>query len=112
MMESKLNLESWGKMEWLCDDSIVANAQMSLAKMSLKPLADSPAHRHPNCNEVIHVVRGEVIQRIGDQRTTLKAGDTAFIPAGAVHHSENPSNEEALMIVGHSAGTRAYEPVN
>ena len=103
--------EPWGRMDWLVDDALQPGAGLSLARMTLAPAAAAPGHRHPNCNEVIHVVDGSVELTIDGKRHRLDAGDTKFIPAGSAHGMRNAGADAAVMIVCYSAGCRVYEPL-
>ncbi len=99
-------------MDWLVDDALVENAALSVARMTLAENACSEGHRHPNCNEVIHLIAGRVEQAVGGDRVVMAPGDTVFIPTGAFHQSRNIGAGEAVMIVSYSSGTRIYEPVS
>lgn len=96
-------------MEWLVDDGIVDGAGLSVARMTVAPGACSQAHSHPNCNEVIHLIAGEVEQTIGTERFVMTPGDTAFIPPGSRHQTRNLGDGPAVMVIAYSAGTRIYE---
>ncbi len=100
-------LEAWGCMDWLMDDSVQPGAGLSLARMSVNPGQTSPAHRHPNCNEAIHLIEGVVDVRVDSAWTTL----TAFVPARSVHQVRNAAGRTAIMMIAYSAGARVYEEV-
>ena len=42
-------------------------------------------HRHLHQDEVFYVVNGEFLFQAGDERQTLKAGDTIFLPRNVPH---------------------------
>jgi quercetin dioxygenase-like cupin family protein len=96
-------------MEWLMDDSLVAGAGLSLAKMTVGVGVTSEAHFHSNCTEVIHVLEGEIEQRIGDNWQALKEGESCFIPKGQVHQTKNIGNLRAVMMIAYSEGQRNYQ---
>ena len=106
---SRLQEAQWGTMEWLVEDALVDGADLSVARMTLNAEACAERHAHPNCNEVIHLIRGSVEQWVGDERFTLQAGDTVFIARCSSHQSRNIGSGEAIMIVSYSAGQRIYE---
>ncbi|MDQ6781092.1 MAG: cupin domain-containing protein [Candidatus Eremiobacteraeota bacterium] len=54
------------------------------------------SNRHPQSDQVLFVVRGEVVAEIGDERETLHEGDVVIVEAGAPHRFGNESKEEAL----------------
>jgi quercetin dioxygenase-like cupin family protein len=97
-------------MEWLADDGIAPGTGVSLARMTVNAGAISPAHCHPDCTEVIHVLEGEIEQRIGDDRHRIVAGGTCVVPPGAVHASRAVGPDDAVLIVAYSSGSRTYRP--
>ncbi|MDH3476527.1 MAG: cupin domain-containing protein, partial [Rhodospirillales bacterium] len=107
--ESRVQATEWGAMDWLVDDAMVENAGLSVARMTLERDACSPGHRHPDCNEVIHLIEGSVEQTVDRHRHVMEPGDTVFVPAGAHHRSRNIGPGAAVVIVSYSAGTRIYE---
>jgi quercetin dioxygenase-like cupin family protein len=55
-------------------------------------------HVHPNAEEVIYILSGKGISGIGDSEVIMSAGDTMFVPRGAVHWFYNPFDEAVQMI--------------
>lgn len=96
----------WGSMEWLAQGT---DADVSLAKMIVFGGAISPLHRHGNANEVIHVLEGDIKQRVGDAWVTMKAGETILVRRGEKHQTRNIGKETALMMISYSSGVRDYE---
>lgn len=96
-------------MTWLMEDAIVPNAGVSLAKMTIAGGALSECHKHPNCNEVIHLLSGRIRQRYGETWIDMEPGQTCFIPAGTPHQTENNAETPAIMMIAYSSGTRVYE---
>jgi quercetin dioxygenase-like cupin family protein len=99
-------------MDWLADDTSHSDIGLSLARMTVLPGKTSPAHRHPNCNEVIHVLSGHMSERLDSKWQTASPGETIFVPAGTVHQTRCDSDEAAVMIIAYSEGARIYEEVN
>ncbi len=103
--------ETWGEMSWLVEDRSTPGVGLSVARMALAPGALSPAHRHPNCHEVIHLISGRVEQTAGDQRYRMAPGDTVVVAPGQVHLTRNLSDSEAAeLLICYSTGTRIYQP--
>jgi quercetin 2,3-dioxygenase len=44
-----------------------------------------PLHIHPHQDEIFFIVQGEYLFQVGDDRHTLKAGDTIFLPRAVPH---------------------------
>ena len=95
-------------MEWLMEDRIQADVGLSLAKMTVAIGATSELHHHTNCSETIHLLSGEIEQRIGHEWRKLKSNDTCLIPAGFKHQTRNSGAETAIMMIAYSAGKRIY----
>ena len=57
--------------------------------MTLSPGKGHDFHKHPDQEEVIYVVAGEVEQWVDREKRMLGPGDCAFIPADVVHASFN-----------------------
>lgn len=108
--KSRLVRERWGSMEWLVDAELQPGARLSLARMRIDPGQCSALHRHPDCDEAVHVVAGEIEQRVGEHLLRLGPGESAHIPAGQVHCSRALGTEAAVLLVAYSAGQRIYQP--
>ncbi len=105
-LEPKRQDFAWGAMTWLAEGEALG---VSVAKMTVKPGAASPAHFHNNCHEVIHLEAGEVSQRCGDAWIIMKPGDTLTAPQGAVHQTRNLGDGEAVLTICYTSGQRHYE---
>ena len=53
------------------------------------PGAGTPLHLHSGSDEVIHVLEGELMIRLGTERGMAAAGSWMFIPRGVVHGWKN-----------------------
>jgi quercetin dioxygenase-like cupin family protein len=61
-------------------------------------------HRHRNEAETIHVVRGEFEIAIEGERSRLAAGETIYVPRGAIHESANVGGDAGRRVVLFSPG--------
>ena len=67
-------------------------------RVDLDPGVTFPAHSHPG-EEIAYVVEGTLEYQLeGKPPVTLKAGQTLFIPAGAVHSAKNVGNDNAAEL--------------
>jgi len=68
-------------------------------------------HRHPNQEEVIYVLSGELEQWVEDERCLLGPGDAVVIPTAVVHASFNVGDEPAriLAVLSPCVGEAGYE---
>ncbi len=85
--------------------------QLVVIEVKLEPGGGHDFHRHPNQEEVIYVLDGEIEQWVDRRSRTLRAGDSAFIPAAMVHASFNVSGAPArlLAILAPCVGEEGYE---
>jgi quercetin dioxygenase-like cupin family protein len=68
---------------------------------------EAGAHIHPDAEHSLYVISGEVMVRVGDLETTLRAGDYLSIPAGMQHGYRVPADQPALLI---SMDAPPYDP--
>ena len=104
----------WGTLGWLSRPPTTGASQLTVIEVNLLPGNGHDFHKHPDQEEVIFVVGGEVEQWLETESRTLKAGDSAFIPADMVHASFNVSDAPAhlIAILGPCVGDGGYELVD
>ena len=61
------------------------NGQFTLIEQNNAPGMGIPPHVHENEDEVFHVLTGKVEMIVGEESTTLSAGDMIFCPRGIPH---------------------------
>lgn len=93
--------------EWLASRRVSGAAELTVGRTTIPPGAGSPLHRHPNCEEVLHLLRGEIEQIVeGQPPLRMRAGDTVTIPRDVRHCAVNVGHDEAEMMVIFSAPER------
>jgi quercetin dioxygenase-like cupin family protein len=104
----------WGQLRWLSNPPATGARQLTVIDVTLAPGKGHDFHRHPDQEEVIYVVTGEVDQWVDRDRRVLNAGDSAFVPAGMVHASFNVGDGDAkiVAILGPCIGDIGYELVD
>ena len=104
----------WGSLAWFSSPAASSAKALVVVEVEFNPGSGHGFHRHPNQEEVIYVIDGEIEQWVGQERRMLAAGDSAFIGADVVHASFNESDRNAklLAILGPSVGTQGYELVD
>ena len=90
--ETKPEVLDWGKLGWMSNPPITGAKQLTVIDVTLAPGKGHDFHKHPDQEEVIYVVAGEVEQWVDQQSRRLGPGDSAFIPADVVHASFNVGN--------------------
>lgn len=104
----------WGTLGWLSHPPATGSQQLTVIDVHLILSGGHNFHKHPDQEEVIFVVEGEVEQWLDRERRILQRGDSVFIPADTVHASFNvgAGNAHLLAILGPCVGETGYELVD
>jgi len=104
----------WGRVGNLCVPANTGAKQLTILEARLLPGKGHDFHKHPNQEEALFVVEGEVEQWVDRKKQVLKPGDAVFVPADMVHASFNIGKGEAriLAIFGPSIGEAGFEAVD
>ncbi|HEX5411269.1 MAG TPA: cupin domain-containing protein [Terriglobia bacterium] len=100
---------AWGSQVWLATRALTGSS-LSLTRMIVAPGHSGEAHRHPNADEVIYLIEGQVEVRAGSETFPLKATDALAIPGGLSHQIHNAGTEDAELLIAYSTGDREYAP--
>jgi quercetin dioxygenase-like cupin family protein len=99
--------QAWGDLTWFVSADQGNCSSMTVGRATLKPGQASLRHLHPNCDEVLHVVKGRITHSLSDgTETPMSAGDTITIPMGIPHFARNVGDEDAVMILSFSSAYR------
>jgi len=91
----------WGRIVWT-----VSRALMTFGVVTIKAGHANPRHRHPNCDEILHLLSGRLEHSLGDELYVMNAGDTISIPTGAWHNARSIGAEDAVMTISFSSAGR------
>lgn len=102
----------WGTLGWMTRPATGA-ANLVVIEVNLLPGRGHNFHKHPDQEETIYVLAGEVEQWLAQERRVLRAGDAVFIAPDVVHASFNVSSTPAqlLAILGPCVGDGGYVSV-
>lgn len=89
---------------WLCRPGVTEAEALQVCEATLPAGAGHDFHTHPELEEMIYVLAGEVEQWVERERRTLRAGDAAHVPAGIVHATFNDSEADAVILAILSPG--------
>lgn len=104
--EIRVEPQTWGRLEWMVSGAIGNSDTLTVGKCFIRPGEHNPPHVHPNCDEVLHVVRGTIRHRVDDDYVEMGPGDTISIPTGSVHNAENVGEDEAEFVIVFSTSER------
>lgn len=104
----------WGELGWISRPAFTGARQIVAIEVTLLPGQGHNFHKHPDQEEVIYVLAGEVEQWLEGNRQNLQAGDSVFIDADVVHASFTAGNQPArlLAILSPCRGEGGYELVD
>ena len=79
----------FGSVEWAVREGNPPGAEQTIGLAIFGAGKSNVEHVHPNCEEVVYVMDGEVEHTLGDQKTTLRSGDLIVVPRGVPHRLIN-----------------------
>jgi quercetin dioxygenase-like cupin family protein len=83
---------------WVCRPEIAAAEGLQICRAALPAGEGHNFHRHPELEEVIYVLEGEVEQWVEKEKRILKPGEIAHIPRDVVHATFNVSDRDVIIL--------------
>ncbi len=104
----------WGEIGWMSRPPTTGAKNLAVLDVTLQPGHGHNFHKHPDQEEVIYVMDGEIEQWLEQKQQLLKPGDAVFIEANVVHASFTVGDKPArlLAILGPCVGEGGYEMVD
>ena len=104
----------WGLINRIFGPGDTESAGLVASEVTLSPGFGHDFHRHPQQEELIHVVSGQILQWLEKEKRELGPGDSVYIPADMVHASFNESEGDAklLVILVPPVGEDGYELID
>ena len=99
----------WGTLSWHVSRALGNSSVMTFGRATIRAGKSNPRHRHPNCDEVLHVLSGSIEHWLGEESFVLNAGDTISIPMGVWHQARALGDQEAVMAICFSSADRETE---
>ena len=98
--------QTWGRITWYASGPLGNSETMTVGEAVIRPGQENPRHYHPNCDEILHVVRGRIMHTMGTQQVEMTVGDTVSIPTGVRHNARNIGTEDAVLAISFSSAHR------
>jgi quercetin dioxygenase-like cupin family protein len=76
--------------------------------MVMKPGAVGVSHHHPNCEEVLYLIKGRLEHHIDDVVVIQDPGDFISIAPNTQHYARNIADEDAEVIIAFSSAAREF----
>jgi quercetin dioxygenase-like cupin family protein len=68
----------------------------------------TPLHRHPEADELVYLLEGEIILKVDGKETRLGPGGMSFVPKGVPHAFQVVSHEARLITLQSPAVGQAF----
>jgi len=96
----------WGQLRWFTSAELKNSRTMTTGVAIIQPGKANPVHFHPNCDEVLHVIRGKISHTMNEVTAEMNAGDSISIPQGVLHNATNIGTEDAVLGISFSSAYR------
>ncbi|MGH2560961.1 MAG: cupin domain-containing protein [Thermomicrobiales bacterium] len=96
----------WGSIQWLCSGERLPDAETTFGYVEIQPGQKNPKHLHPNSDEVLYLIAGELTHSLGDEVHHLTPGMAIHIPRGVEHDAINTTDLVARMVVSYPTPDR------
>ena len=100
----------FGSVHWAVRAGSPDGAELTIGLAVFDAGKSNVEHVHPNCDEVVYVLAGEVEHTLGDQSTRLGPGDLIVMPRGAPHRLINTSDAACTTYIVFSSPDRRFVP--
>jgi quercetin dioxygenase-like cupin family protein len=100
---------AWGRLVWTVSGQVGNSSTMSLGRSTIRAGQGNPRHRHPNCDEILHVVAGRVEHIQDDRSCVLEPGDSVCIPKGVWHQARALGGDDAEIVICFDSPARLTE---
>ncbi len=105
-------LTPWGSVQWAVREGDPPGAEQTFAVAVFDAGEGNVEHTHPNCEEIVYVVEGEIDHTLGEQRTRLGPGDLIVVPRGVPHRLINDGQSPARTVIVFSSPDRQFVPTD
>ena len=97
---------AWGAIEWLFNGELAPGAEQTLGYVEIAPGQKNPLHAHPNCEELLYLIEGELDHSLEGEVYRMQPGQVIRVPAGAQHDARNVGATTARMVIIYSDPAR------
>jgi quercetin dioxygenase-like cupin family protein len=102
----------FGTVHWAVRAGDPPGAEQTIGLATFDAGKSNVEHIHPNCEEVVFVLEGEVRHALGGEETVLRAGDLILVPRNAPHRVINDGDMPARTFIVFSSPDRQFVPVS
>jgi quercetin dioxygenase-like cupin family protein len=97
----------WGELTWFANRALGNSEAMTVGRCVLRPHAANPRHYHPNCSEILVVMKGRIRHSAANgEEAVMEEGDVVTIPPNVWHRATNLGHEDAVLMIAFSSADR------
>jgi quercetin dioxygenase-like cupin family protein len=100
----------FGGVHWVVREGHPRGAEQTIGLAVFDAGKSNVEHIHPNCEEVVYVLDGEVEHTLGGQTATLRAGDLIVVPRNVPHRLINRGGAACRTYIVFSSPDRQFVP--
>lgn len=101
-----VDITSWGKLVWQVSADRKNSENLTVGICYIDPGKANGRHYHPNCEEVLTVVRGRIVHTWENEEIEMQQGDSITVPPGIVHNARNIGDDVAELGICFSSAYR------
>jgi quercetin dioxygenase-like cupin family protein len=105
-------ITDFGSVQWAAREGDPPGAELTIGIATFDAGKSNVEHIHPNCEEVVYVLNGEVRHTLGDQATVLRAGDLIVVPRNVPHRLINDGDAPVRAYIVFSSPDRQFVPTS
>ena len=109
---AEAEVTDFGSVQWAVREGDPPGAEQTVGLATFDAGKSNVQHIHPNCEEVVYVLEGEVEHTLGAQSIRLGAGDLIVVQRGTPHRLLNRSLEPVRAFIVFSSPDRQFVPVD
>jgi quercetin dioxygenase-like cupin family protein len=100
--------KEWGSLSWFASRALSGTARLTVGRVVIKRGQNNPRHAHPNCEEVLYLLAGELEHTVGGGSVRLRPGDALVVKPNVFHNARSVGEQDAEMLVIFSSGDREF----
>jgi quercetin dioxygenase-like cupin family protein len=102
----------WGKLVWQASRAVGNSESLTVGRCVIEEGLANARHVHPNCEEVLVLLNGEIEHSLGSEVVGMRPGDVIVIPAGVPHNAKNVGRGACEMAITYSSADRQTVPAD
>jgi quercetin dioxygenase-like cupin family protein len=107
--DARADVQDWGTLRWVAGRELGNTDDVTVGLVTIKPGRCNTRHRHPNCDEILHLLEGTLEHTLDDERLVMHAGDTLSVRRGVLHNARNIGEADAQLLVVFTSANRRVE---